>query len=933
MKITISSIVLLLLFSISAYAQNTYAVKGFAADTTEKKALLNTSIMVLNAKDSVLRKFTRAADDGSFAINGLEPGKFILLMSYPGYADYTEDFTLDEKMQTHDFGKISLILKSRLLQDVIVKGHVTAIKIKGDTTEFNARAYVIQPNDRVEDLIKQFPGIEVDKDGKITAQGKTVEKVLVDGEEFFGDDPTLVTKNLRADMVYKVQLYYKKSDQATFTGIDDGVKTKTLNIKLLEDKKNGYFGKVDAGIGNKGFYSGQGMYNRFTAKQKFAAYTTDANTGKTGLSWRDNTTYGDSGGVTVDDNGGVSIYFSGSNDGLDSFSGNYDGRGIPKATTGGFHYDSKWDKDNQTVNANYKIGQLSVDGTSNTQTQNNQPNGVFNSNANQTFHNSIFRQKLDFSYLIKFDTTATLKIAADGTYKDSKANNLYNTINRRGDGSLLNDNDRSITNNDITHQFNASAFYTKKLKKKGRTFTALFSESVNNGDSKGYLHSTTGYYNTSSVLDSTRVIDQLNTNIIKNTVFNSNFTYTEPLAKSLSLIFNYGFNVNNGTADRRVYKQSAPGVYNLLDDTLSNDYKLNQISNQVGATFNYKMTKGSFSIGTKASDVTFNQTDLFTGIDYKRHFINWNPQALYIYRPSQQSSLYVSYNGNTAQPSITQIQPVKNNTDPLNIYLGNPALGPSFTHRLNLNYYSYKVLTSEDINFGANYSQTSNQIVNNTMFDAVSGKSTTQYINLGNKTPYNFNVYGNYDRKIEAIDLNVGFNGYTYGSKNYIYTNGVLNSSTTASYHGALNINKYVKDKYNFYISAGPNYTISKSSLQTQVNNNGGGFNASANAGVYLPWKIELHSDIDYTYTAKTATFANDFRKTILNARLSKAFFKDRTLSMAISGNDLLNQNTGFSRYAYGNMVTQSTNTTIQRYFLFSVTWDFNVMGGSAVKK
>ncbi|WP_246230311.1 carboxypeptidase-like regulatory domain-containing protein [Mucilaginibacter humi] len=184
MKITIPSIVVLMLFALTGYAQNNYAVKGSAIDTAEQKALQNASVMVLNAKDSILQKFTRVKEDGTFAINNLSAGKFVLVMSYPGYADYTEDFKLDDKTQSHDFGKVTLTLKSRLLKDVIIKGQIRAIKIKGDTTEFNAKAYVIQPNDRVEDLIKQFPGIEVDKDGKITAQGKTVEKVLVDGEEF-----------------------------------------------------------------------------------------------------------------------------------------------------------------------------------------------------------------------------------------------------------------------------------------------------------------------------------------------------------------------------------------------------------------------------------------------------------------------------------------------------------------------------------------------------------------------------------------------------------------------------------------------------------------------------------------------------------------------------------------------------------------------------
>src|SRR5690606_2451490 len=169
----------------------------------------------------------------------------------------------------------------------------------------NASSFKIEPNAKVEDLLRQLPGIQVDKDGKITAQGQTVNKVLVDGEEFFGDDPTLVTKNIRGDMVDKVQLYDKKSDQAEFTGIDDGEKTKTLNIKLKADKKNGYFGKVDVGGASDGYYQGQAMFNTFKGKKKFSAYGTIANTGKTGLSWRDNSKYGSSNNIEVTDGGGI----------------------------------------------------------------------------------------------------------------------------------------------------------------------------------------------------------------------------------------------------------------------------------------------------------------------------------------------------------------------------------------------------------------------------------------------------------------------------------------------------------------------------------------------------------------------------------------------------------------------------------------------------
>src|ERR1700743_777817 len=284
--------ILILVFSAVAFAQNSYSVKGAISDSVEHIKLERSAVSVLQAKDSILVKFCFTNADGGFALNSLSKGKYILLVSCPDYADYVEQFSLDSANQAHDFGKISLQLRSRLLKEVIVKGTASQMKIKGDTTEFNAKAFVIQPNAKVEDLLKQLPGITVDKDGKITAEGQTVSKVLVDGEEFFGDDPTLVTPNIRADMVDKVQLYDKKSDQATFTGIDDGVKIKTLNIKLKEDKKNGSFGKITSGVGTDSYYEGQLLYNKFKAKEKFSVYGTVANDGKTGLGFEDNSKLG-----------------------------------------------------------------------------------------------------------------------------------------------------------------------------------------------------------------------------------------------------------------------------------------------------------------------------------------------------------------------------------------------------------------------------------------------------------------------------------------------------------------------------------------------------------------------------------------------------------------------------------------------------------------
>jgi hypothetical protein len=677
------------------------------------------------------------------------------------------------------------------------------------------------------------------------------------------------------------------------------------------------------------------MYNQFTAKQKFSAYTTDGNTGKTGLSWQDNSKYGDAAGVTVDDNGGISIFFSGGDNGLDSFDGRYDGRGIPLAKTGGLHYDTKWSKDNETLNANYKVGQLDVNGTSSSLTQNNLKGDETNSNSNQTFKNSMFREKADFTYLVKFDTTQTLKIAVDGTYRHGKTATDYMTENRRGpiaNDTLLSRNHRNITNDNEVHQFNASAFYTKKLKKKGRTLSILFSEAINNNESNGYLKSEADFYHNTGALDSTQIIDQHKTNTVKNTVFNSNITYTEPLSKTLSLIFNYGFNVNEGSADMRSYNQSAPGIYNVLDPTVSNFYKLNQTSNQIGAILNYKKGKGTVNFGTKASDVAFKQIDEYTGDVFKRHFINWNPQANFQYRFSQQAGLYLNYNGNTTQPSINQIQPVKVNTDPFNVYLGNQALKPSFRNSLNFNYYSYKVLSEQNLYMGGSFSTVSNQIVNSTITDLTSGKSTIQYVNLAGKTSTNMNVYGSFGRKIDALGFNVGLNANAAAYTNYTYINSALARSNSGVYGGSLYINKYEAKKYDFYLSAGPTYNISKSDLQP-IGNNFRGFNANGNFNVYLPLKFQIGSNLNYSYQGPSATFAQSQIKTIWNANISKTVLKDNTLKFSLSGNDLLNQNIGFYRSTIGNVISQNSYVTIQRYFMFSVTWDFNKMGGTPAKK
>ncbi|MCX2475460.1 outer membrane beta-barrel family protein [Pedobacter sp. MC2016-05] len=913
------------LINFSANAQGLHSVKGRTIDTASTTLLAGSTIAILNSKDSTLVKFTRSAENGSFELNGIKNGKFILLVSYPKYADFVDHFTLDSTTQVKDYGKINLTGMAKILADVIIKGNRNAIKIKGDTTEFDPKAFNIEPNSKVEDLIKQFPGIQVDKDGKITAQGKTVQKVLVDGEEFFGDDPTLVTKNLRADMVESVQLYDKASDQASFTGIDDGEKTKTLNVKLKEDKKNGYFGKVQGGYGTDDFYNGQFMFNKFWGKKKFSAYGILGNNGTVGLGWDDRDKYGGSSGMTMTDDGGM-YFSSGGSDDFDSYDGQYNGQGIPVARTGGLHFDSKWNKDKESLNTNYKIGSIRVKGDRNTISQNNLSSGVINNVSDQYTDNDMFRQKLDATYEVKLDSTLTLKVNVDGTLKQSNTFNDYNTSSTDGNNDLLNTTKRTLKNKVDEQMFNINGLLTKRFQKKGRTLSLNLNQSITKSNSDGYLNSENSFYEITGRRDS--LINQYKVNDITNSAFKSNLAYTEPLSKTMTVIVNYGLSLMNGKSDRKSFNQSASGNYDILDTEFSNDYQLDQIINQGGAIFNYKKGKTIINFGSKFSGVNFKQTDLYNNKTYDRNFVNYMPQASYQYRFSQQKSFRISYNGNTNQPSLDQIQPVRVNTDPLNISLGNPDLRPSFRSNINANYNSYKVLTNQSIWLSGSYSFTANPIVSDVTTDALTGRSSYRSVNITDKMSKSFSVYAQSSRKISGIDLNAGINLSTNGNSSYNYINKELNNTKNYTYNLGIDLNKYVEKKYNFYINVGPTYNVSRASIGNFGNSDGWGWNGYSSGSVQLPGKFSLSTDAQYEFRGKTQTFNETFSRFLWNASLTKKFLKSENLKLMMSVNDILNQNVGFDRTAYNGNITQSSYTTIMRYFMFSVIWDFNKMGG-----
>jgi hypothetical protein len=916
-------ILFLLICTVGGAIAQHAAIRGTVTDTSSRVNLSNAVISLLRSKDSVLYSFTRSISQGKFSLGHLPAGKFILLVTYPKYADYVDHLDIKDS-STIDLGKVILTLKAQLLAEVVVRQKIAAIKLKGDTTEYAADSFHVQPNATVEELLKQLPGIQVDKDGKITAQGEKVQKVLVDGEEFFGDDPTLVTQNLRADMVDKVQVFDKKSDQAAFTGIDDGQKTKTINLKLKDNKKNGYFGKVSAGAGTDGYYDSQAMLNMFRKKEKFSAYGILSNTGKTGLNWQERDSYGQSFASSVDyDETNGYFMFTGSNDELDSWNGQYNGQGYPTVKTGGLHYNNKWNDDRQSVNGNYKALQLDVNGSSATNSQYILPDTFYYNNQRQNFTNRIIRNRLNGSYEFQFDSTSSLKITADGGTDHKLTGNHYISEALASDSALVNRSMRDISTAGDTRNTNSNILWRKKLPKKGRTVSVNFRETYEKGSSEGYLYADNLFYRNGATA-SQQITDQYKRYNNESLLFDSKVTYSEPLSAVSSLIANYGVTVNNSISNRSSFNKSNGGKYTELDSVYSNDYRFNVFSHLGGLVYNLVKKKLRFNAGSNIGFTNFSQQDLHADTSVKRNFVNWYPQATLTYSFTSQRRLWIWYSGNTTQPSIQQIQPTHNNDDPLNISIGNPGLKPQFGNNINLNFNDYKVLTDRYIYASLSYQFTQNAISSKNTVDSNS-KRVYQSVNLdGNRSAY---AYFNYGFKWKGPGINIEFNANINQSRYMSIVNNFLNATNSANYTAGTNLYKSKEKKFSLGFNAAATYTTSTSSVQTNIKTSYWTFVIHPDADLFLPLKFQVHADCDLNLRQKTGAFDRNTNVALLNAWFGKKLLKSDALLIRASVNDLLNQNIGFSRRVNSNFISQNTYTTIQRFFMLSVSWNFNKAG------
>lgn len=892
-------------------------IKGTVTDTLNKQNLSNAVVSILRSKDSVLVKFARTNPEGNFEIKGVNTGNYILVVSYPGYAEFVEKLTLDGSSEKK-MGMIPLITRATLLQEVIVKQRISAIRVKGDTTEYRADSFHVDANADVQELLKKMPGIQVNSKGEITTQGEKVNKILVDGEEFFSDDPAVVTKNLRADAIDKVQVFDKKSDQAVFTGIDDGQKQKTINLQLKEDKKKGFFGKAEAGTDFDKYRNGKLLANAFKGKRKIAGYLTTDNTKFETLSWDENRNYaGDPNTTTtVSDDGGISVNWSG-----DEFS--Y-GTGLPNSTTGGLLYSNKWNQDKHALNNAFQYNKLDVTGKTSSITENILPDTSFTNTINQTQANSRTRNRINSIYDWTIDSSSSLKVTFKASETKSANNKNYLGQSISSDNKIINETDRTTTNTGENKNIFTSLIWRKKFKKKGRTISLNTDLTYTDKSDDGYLLAKNSYYNKTGLLIKYDNIDQRKENKQNGSSINANASYTEPLWKNTFLILNYRLNLNRNDAENNTFNKSNNGKYDNMSDSLSNHFIFNTTGHTGGINFRYNEKKYNFAIGTGLGTVNYHMNDIRKVQERDVRFTNFQPAITFNFTPKQQRRFNFSYNGNTQNPTLNQIQPLIDNIDPLNVVVGNPNIKQAFIHNLSLRGSDYRVLKSRNIYFNVNYSSTDNAISSNSFIDSL-GRRITQSINVSG----NYNFRGGIGYGFEIIpSLNVSVDIGPRINNNVNYVNGVRNETKSKATSIGFN-SGYWSDKWiNFWINFSANYNQSISSIRPDVNTHYWSYNSYSEVQFKLKkQKLFWNINTEFNLYQKTEAFANQSNVYIVNSNIRKVLTKDDKWEAKLTVNDIFNQNQGINRNISSNFISETKNQTIQRYFLLALIYNFSKNG------
>lgn len=900
--------------AVVAFAAWAYNITGTIADSFSDP-LPGATVRLLSARDSAFVKGEITDADGRFTLNGVNSGKYVLEASYVGYEKSFAPVQVAKanvKADTLRLGESSVMLK-----ETTVIGVKTPIKVMEDTIEYNADTYKTQPNAVVEDLLKRLPGVEVGSDGSITANGKTVTKILLDGQEFFSDDPKVASKNLPVNMVDKLQVVDRKSDLARLTGVDDGEDETVINLTVKKGMKNGWFGTVEAGYGTDDRYKATFNVNRFWNNNQITFIGNANNTNELGF---------------TDGNGSRFRRFGGDNgiNNSQNFGVNFTVGNSEKFRVGGDVMYSHTDRDTRTRQARQFIFPVSA----------SYQNSL--TDANDRGHNV----RADFRIEWKPDSFNTIDFRPNFSYNQNDSRSLATDTLRAGEPGLP-EVSRSYNlsrSHGTSWEAGGRLIYTHNFRqRRGRSFSLMANYRMSNVRENETSRSHNAFFRLLNKLgtDSIDAYDQLSENHTWSNSINARVSWTEPIGNVangnfITASYNVQYRWNN--ADRDVWQERAlvqdpsylPGELPLgpqeFVDSLSNSFRNNFMTQQIRIGYKRVTSKYNLDAGVAAVPSMSRSTNLSHPERSvpERWVWNYSPFLRFRHKFSKQTSLMTFYRGRSSQPSVSQLQPVADYTNPLNVVKGNPALDPSFNHHLMLRYNSFNPDNQRSIMVMFDGDFTQNSIISRTTYNPQTGGRVTDYVNVNGVWGFRLmNMFSQPFGKSKTWSFNN--NIFIMTNRNVGYNNGARNNSTSVMV--AENPSLAFRPS-NLELELRPFYRLQTihNSLPTvsasTIHNYGAGFNGTW----YAPLGFILATDLNYTASSGYAA-GFDENQWMWNASLSYQFLRDRSATVQLKVYDILQQKQSVRRNITANYIDDMEYNTLTRYCMLSFTYRFNTFG------
>ena len=919
-----------LFFSLSAVAQNK-GVTGRVTDSTGEKGLDNATVKLVEKdlpKDT-LRTFTSAK--GEFVFDKIPSSAYLIIVTYSGFKPIVKEFYKpSEGVAFIDVGDLVLSTDYKTLSEIVIEA--PAITIKEDTVEYNAKMFVTKPNATTEDLLKKLPGVQVDRNGNITAQGKQVTRVKVNGKDFFTGDPKTATKEIPADMIDKVQVVDDYGDQANMSGIKDGEPEKIINLQLKKDKNKGVFGRAQGSIGTADRYQAGLNLNYFNNKTQIAIISNSNNINQTSFNTGEQSGFGGGGqGMQINLGGGR----GGLNGALNNLSGgggngqNQDG--ITRINSIGTNFRTDFGK----RNAFY--GSYTYTDRKTLLEQFTSQQSLFNdaSFTNITNQNNINKQGTHRAFLnleLWMDSFNYLKISPNLSIQETN-NQLVNDFNFfRSAGIKSQDGFNRDTTLSTRPSLRTNILYTHRFKKRGRNLSINTDIGLNETESDQFRRNNTQLYlsNGSPALLLNQ-LQQINQNNNSSNI-NSRIVYTEPVTKDRFLDLSYNVNKNYAKNNRVTNLYSFATTNYSRIDSLSNAFENDFDFTRFGASLRTLKRKYNYTIGILLQPVKLQGYSITKDSAYKPiNNFNWFPVARFTYNFSKTKSFNFFYNGSAQQPSFTQLQPVRDVTNPQFQNEGNPALKPAINHTINFNYNNFNFSTGRVFFTNLFVMTTRDQIINNTITKGVNGLSNGSQLTRPENVNgfYNVNAFYTYSRPWKNRKYVLGVNGNVNYNNNINLVDGIKNTGKNWIVSQGVTLDYKVKEWLEF--TFGVKYNVNKASFslpgfvsqlqQTWVLSN--------DVRIDLPKGWIMKWDFDYTLNNGIAEGVTR-NIALLNGSLEKELFKKKQVTLRLLTFDLFNQNINVNRTVSNNFITDTRVNRLGQYFMVGFIYRLNKFKGQA---